>query len=342
MNGGGAFLKLGLDLRLGLHALLGVRLRPGVDLVVKRGEVWQCEAVGVGGRHVRAAFFGEVGLVGLLLHGEEELFLLGVEFLLGLVGEEEALDALDELLVARVLEGAEEALGAGLAELDAVEEQAGLILHVGGVPGWIGAILGPSLGEELQRLAKEALAQLRLGVHELGHGFAVFAELVLDGDDGRAGDDERRAGLVDQDGVHLVHDGEEMAALDLLLLAGGHAVVPEVVETELGVGAVGDVAGVHLAADVGRLVVEDAADGQPEEAIQVAHPLRVTGGEVVVDGDDMDAAPGEGVEIHGQRGHEGLALARRHLGDLALVQGHAADQLDVEGNHVPGQLMAAH
>ena len=39
---------------------------------------------------------------------------------------------------------------------------------------------------------------------------------------------------------------------------------------------------------------------------------------------------GERVEVDGQRGDQRLAFAGLHLGDLALVQHHAADQLHVE------------
>src|SRR2546425_1041572 len=42
----------------------------------------------------------------------------------------------------------------------------------------------------------------------------------------------------------------------------------------------------------------------------------------------------EGIQIHRQRGHERLALARLHFRDFAFVQHHAADQLDVEVAHV--------
>ena len=77
----------------------------------------------------------------------------------------------------------------------------------------------------------------------------------------------------------------------------------------------------------------DDADRQAEAVEDRAHPLRVALGQVVVDGDDMDAAAGHGVERRGQRRDEGLALARLHLGDLALVQHDAADQLDVEVAH---------
>ena len=58
---------------------------------------------------------------------------------------------------------------------------------------------------------------------------------------GRAGDDQRRTRLVDQDVVDLVHDREGVAALDLFGEVLGH-VVAQVVEAELGVRAVDDVA----------------------------------------------------------------------------------------------------
>src|SRR5262249_58216396 len=60
------------------------------------------------------------------------------------------------------------------------------------------------------------------------------------------------------------------------------------------------------------------------------HPLRVGFGEVVVHGPRVDAAAGEGVEVAGKGGGEGLALAGAHLGDASLVEEHPADELDVE------------
>ena len=110
-------------------------------------------------------------------------------------------------------------------------------------------------------------------------------------------------------------------------------VVAEVVEAELVVGAVGDVAAVG---DLPLLVVEvvlDDADRHAEEAVDAAHPLRVAAGQVVVHGDDVNALAFERVEIGGQRGDERLAFAGLHLGDLAVVQHHAADQLHVVVAH---------
>ena len=69
---------------------------------------------------------------------------------------------------------------------------------------------------------------------------------------------------------------------------------------------------------------------ETEEAVEPAHPLGVEPGEVVVDGDEVHAAPGERVEVAGQRRDERLALAGLHLRDPAEVQRRAAHDLDVE------------
>ena len=74
----------------------------------------------------------------------------------------------------------------------------------------------------------------------------------------------------------------------------------------------------------------------------MAHPCGVAAGEVVVHRDELHVLACEGVEVERQSGHEGLALARLHLGDLALVEHDAAYELAVEGDHVPRERVAAH
>ena len=111
-------------------------------------------------------------------------------------------------------------------------------------------------------------------------------------------------------------------------------VVAEVVEAELVVRAVGDVAAVG---DLALLVVEvvlDDADRHAEEAVDAAHPLRVAPRQVVVDRDDVHALAFEGVEIGGQGRDERLAFAGLHLRDPPAVEDDSADELDVEVPHV--------
>ncbi len=158
---------------------------------------------------------------------------------------------------------------------------------------------------------------------------------------GQAGDDQRRARLVDEDRVDLVDDGVVEAPLRVEILQRELHVVAQVVEAELVVGAVGDVGTVGLAALGVVHLVQDAAGGQAEEAVDLAHPLDVAAGQVVVDRDHDHALAGERVQVDRQGRGRGLALAGLHLGDAALVQDHAADQLDIVvalAEHAAGRL----
>ena len=155
-----------------------------------------------------------------------------------------------------------------------------------------------------------------------------------------AGDNQRGARFIDEDGVNLVDDGEGVAALDHVFLIQGH-VVTQIVEAHLVVGAVGDVAGIGFAALFIGQAVDDQAHLQAEEAVHLSHPLAVAAGEIVVHRDDVDAFAGQGVEVGRQDRDKGLAFTGLHLGDAPLVKDDAADDLDREGlhaQHAPGRL----
>ena len=106
-------------------------------------------------------------------------------------------------------------------------------------------------------------------------------------------------------------------------------VVAQIVEAEFVVGAVGYVGVVGLLALTLAEAVDDDADLKTQEAIDLAHRLGVAAGQVVVDGDDVHALAGQGVQIDRGHGDQGLAFAGPHLGDAAFVQDHAAGQLNV-------------
>ena len=53
-----------------------------------------------------------------------------------------------------------------------------------------------------------------------------------------AGNDQWRPGLVDQDGIRFVNNAKIVIPLNLILFAGRHSIVPQVVESEFGSGAV--------------------------------------------------------------------------------------------------------
>ena len=89
----------------------------------------------------------------------------------------------------------------------------------------------------------------------------VDAGVLVGGLVGGTGDDERGAGLVDEDGVDFVDDAEVVAALDHVLEIELH-VVAQIVEAELIVSAVCDVGAVCLAALGVIQIVDDDADGE--------------------------------------------------------------------------------
>ena len=159
----------------------------------------------------------------------------------------------------------------------------------------------------------------------------------------RAGDDQRRTRLIDEDRVHFVDDGVEQAALDPVFQAERH-VVAQVVEAVFVVGAVGDVAGVGLAFFRLRLLGVDHAHAQAQEFVQRAHPVGVPRGQVVVDRDHVHALAGQGVQVGRQGGGQGFTLTGAHLRDAPFVQRDAAHQLDVEVAHAhhPGGRLADH
>ena len=76
-----------------------------------------------------------------------------------------------------------------------------------------------------------------------------------------------------------------------------------------------------------------AAYSQTQEGIQFSHPFRVTLCQVVVDCDDVNAFAFQCVEICGQSSDQSLTFTGLHLGNPALVQYHAADELHPEVLH---------
>ncbi len=148
----------------------------------------------------------------------------------------------------------------------------------------------------------------------------------------RAGDDQRRPRLVDQDRVHLVDNRVVVPALHAVLDVELH-VVAQIIKAELIVRAIGDVGGIGGAALVVVQIMHNHADGQPQELVDLAHPLGIALGQIVVDRDHMHAMAGQCIQIAGQRGHQRLAFAGPHFGNLALMQHHAANQLHVKVAH---------
>ncbi len=200
--------------------------------------------------------------------------------------------------------------------------------------------------------------------HHLRHaGIPLDLAAVL------ARDDQRRARFVNQDVIHLVDDGKIVAALHLLGQAA-HQVIAQVVETELAVGAIGDIGGigfrpagrtqpVETLLGRGMFRVETVASldrsviilpfvirlqhphAQPQPVKDGAHPARIPARQVIIDRHQVSAFPLQRAQVERQRGHQGLAFPGAHLGDRPTLQHDPADQLHIvmaQPQRAPGGL----
>jgi hypothetical protein len=256
-----------------LRLLLLLHVDALVDLVQELREVRDDEQLRVLRGDPFPAQVREVGVVPLLVHREEQRF---VQLVHPLLAHEVGLDLLDQLLDSRLVEQLHQPLVLGHPALGLEQPDTGLVI----------AVLVAVLPEELLGFGHELIDDARLLANEPLHQRLELAELaggvVLSG----ARDDERGSRLVDQHRVDLVHDRVMMTALDTVLGKHGH-VVAEIIEAELVVRPVGDVAGVGLAALLERHVVLDHAHVQPQPAQDLPHPLRVAARQIVVHGNEV-------------------------------------------------------
>ena len=147
-----------------------------------------------------------------------------------------------------------------------------------------------------------------------------------------ARNDERSSRFVDENGVDLVDDGKIQLALYHARKLG-FEVVAQVIEPELVVRAVNDVACVSGALVLVFHAGNDDADRQPHEFMHLAHPFRVAAGKIIVYGDDVHALARKRFEIARQGCDKRFSFTRLHFGDAPLKEADAADDLHMEVPH---------
>ena len=120
----------------------------------------------------------------------------------------------------------------------------------------------------------------------------------------------------------------------------GH-IVAQIVETKLIVRSEGDVSLIGTAASLAvGLMLVDTVDREAVELVERTHPLGVTLGEVVVDGDHMYTIASQGVKEDGQGSDERLTFTRSHLGNLTLMEHGTTEELYIIVYHLPFQVVA--
>ena len=140
---------------------------------------------------------------------------------------------------------------------------------------------------------------------------------------------QRCAGLVNQNRVHFVNDGETQASLYLVrnMLS---EIIAKIIKAEFIVSAVGDVRGVSCPFLFRHLTALDHANRHPEKFENRRHPARVPLSQVLVDGNNVHTIAGQCVEVSRQGRNQCFALTGAHFRNISLVQNDATNKLHIE------------
>ena len=147
------------------------------------------------------------------------------------------------------------------------------------------------------------------------------------------GNDQRCAGLINENTVHLINDGIVEGALHKLSTAKFH-IITKIIEAKLVVGAIRHIGVIGLTSRRIIQVVLNDTYREAERLVQWRHPLGIALGEIIIDCDEMYALTDETVEIDGQGCHQSLPFTSFHLSDFPLVQDDAANELHIKMAHI--------
>ncbi len=144
-----------------------------------------------------------------------------------------------------------------------------------------------------------------------------------------ARNNQRCSRLVNENGIHLVHNGKYMPALRHLLLIYDH-VIPQIIESELIVGSIGNIGTVSFLFLRRGLPMYHQSRGQAHKGIYTPHFFRTHTRQIIIDGYNMYTFSRQSVEISRKRCNQGFTFSRFHLGNTALVQYDTAQKLNME------------
>ena len=149
---------------------------------------------------------------------------------------------------------------------------------------------------------------------------------------GRAGNNQRRPRFIYQDRIDFIDNREVERALHHLRAFIFH-IVAQIIETKFVVRRISDIASICVAAIIFGDVWNDNPCRKAKEPVNPAHPFRVTAGQIVVHGHNMNAFALKRVEIAWQCFGQGFTLTRAHFGDFATMQHNTADHLHIKMAH---------
>ena len=141
------------------------------------------------------------------------------------------------------------------------------------------------------------------------------------------GNDQRGTCFINQDTIHLVHDGKGLAALHHIFLIKDH-IVAQVVKAQLVIGGIGNIGKIGAGLFFFRHIPQNQPNGKTKEIVDLSHPFRISLGKILVYRNDMNAFARQCVKVGRQGRHQGFTLTGLHFRNAALMKDYTADQLN--------------
>ena len=132
-----------------------------------------------------------------------------------------------------------------------------------------------------------------------------------------------------------------MITLNLVFLSARHAIISKIVEAKFGSSTIGDITVVHFPAFLRIHTILNTSYRKSKKTKEVAHPLRVSSSEIVVNGDKLAVTACKSIQVERTSRNERLSLPSGHFSNALFVQSDAPDELDIVVHHFPRQLMIA-
>ena len=144
--------------------------------------------------------------------------------------------------------------------------------------------------------------------------------------------DEGSPGFIDQDAVHFIHDGIKMFPVDALLGIKLH-IVAQVVESELIIRAIGNIAFVGLFPL--RIIhpVDNDSHTESQGVINYTHPVGIPLCQVIVDRNQVNPPTRQGIQIERECCGKSLSLTGFHFSNFPVVKNHSSDKLCIKVPH---------
>ena len=163
--------------------------------------------------------------------------------------------------------------------------------------------------------------------HQFGHDIVIIRRLLS-----RAGNNQRCAGFIDENGVHFIDEAVVQRSLHHLIQGCDH-IVTEVVEAEFIIRSVGNIGIIGNLSLIEIKVMDNEAYRETQEFINLAHPFTVSFGQVIIDRNDMNPFSFQRIQIHRSRCHQGFTFAGAHFCNIAAMEDDAADELYIKMTH---------